>query len=129
MAIEIVAEPPRIRRTSTAGRSDALLANLSKREIPSLDGLRGLAATGVVVWHYLIPWHLSSLFPGPYAVTLFFELSGLLITWLMLHEKASAGRVDLAQFYSRRALRLFPAFYMVWILARLAGRFPGEWAH
>lgn len=82
-----------------------------------------------MVWHYLIPWRLSSLFPGPYAVTLFFELSGLLITWLLLQERDTTGRIDKKQFYSRRALRLFPVFYVVWVLARLAGPFAGHWAY
>jgi peptidoglycan/LPS O-acetylase OafA/YrhL len=110
-------------------QANLLEANLDKREIPSLYGLRGAAALAVVVWHYLVPWNLSYLFPGPYAVTLFFELSGLLITWLLLKEMDAAGRVDKGKFYSRRALRLFPVFYVVWGLFRLAGAFPGQWAY
>ncbi len=109
--------------------SNPLIVNLSKREIPSLNGLRGMAALAVVVWHYLIPWNLSYLFPGPLAVTLFFELSGLLITWLLLKELDGTGRLDKRQFYIRRALRLFPVFYLVWILCRFAGPFAGRWAY
>lgn len=109
--------------------ADPLAANLSKREIPSLYGLRGVAALAVVVWHYLDAWKLSYLFPGPFAVTLFFELSGLLITWLLLNELEATGGIDKRQFYLRRALRLFPAFYVVWILCRLAGPFAGSWAY
>jgi len=105
-----------------------LPANLSRREIPSLFGLRGMAALAVVIYHYSEQRGIMAHFPGPLAVTLFFELSGLLITWLLLKEMDKAGRVDLRQFYSRRALRLFPVFYVVWILYRLARPFPGSWA-
>lgn len=107
----------------------SFVSNLSKREIPSLNGLRGAAALAVVVWHYLLPLKLEALFPGPYAVTLFFELSGLLITWLLLQEIGRTGGIDRKHFYLRRALRLFPAFYFVWALCRLAGPFAGRWAY
>ncbi len=106
-----------------------LFRNLSMREIPSLYGLRGAAAFAVVVYHYSLGHgKFASVFPGPYSVTLFFELSGLLITWLLLEEISQRGRLDRRQFYLRRALRLFPVFYVVWILCRLAGPFAGSWA-
>jgi peptidoglycan/LPS O-acetylase OafA/YrhL len=113
------------------GRPDLnpLVANLSKREIPSLNGLRGIAALAVAIWHYLDQWKLSYLFPGPFAVTLFFELSGLLITWLLLNEMEQTGGLDRRRFYLRRALRLFPVFYVVWALCRFAGPFAGSWAY
>ncbi len=107
--------------------TNSLLTNLTQREIPSLFGLRGLAAIAIVIWHYLDPLKLQYLFPGPYAVTLFFELSGLLITWLLLQEMERTGSVNMRQFYSRRALRLFPAFYVIWAICRLAGPFAGRW--
>jgi len=109
-------------------QSNALVSNLSMREIPSLNGLRGAAALIVVLYHYLEDTKFISFFPGPYAVTLFFELSGLLITWLLLKEIDANGHLDLKQFYLRRALRLFPVFYAVWGLCRLAGPFAGSWA-
>lgn len=109
-------------------QQNGFVDNLNRREIPSLNGLRGVAALAVVIWHYLDRWKLSYLYPGPFAVTLFFELSGLLITWLLLKEQESTGHVDKPLFYSRRALRLFPVFYLVWILCRLIGPFAGDWA-
>src|ERR1700722_12205169 len=109
-------------------QSNALVSNLSMREIPSLNGLRGAAALIVVLYHYLEDTKFISFFPGPYSVTLFFELSGLLITWLLLKEIDANGHLDLKQFYLRRALRLFPVFYAVWGLCRLAGPFAGSWA-
>lgn len=109
--------------------SNPLFTNLSMREIPSLYGLRGAAALAVVVYHYTLGHgRFADLFPGPFAVTLFFELSGLLITWLLLKEMYQTGTLDRRQFYLRRALRLFPVFYVVWILCRLAGPFAGSWA-
>jgi peptidoglycan/LPS O-acetylase OafA/YrhL len=105
-----------------------LHGNLSRLEIPSLFGLRGMAALAVVIFHYSEQRGLMAHFPGPFAVTLFFELSGLLITWLLLKEMDKTGKANLPQFYSRRALRLFPVFYVVWILYRIARPFPGSWA-
>jgi peptidoglycan/LPS O-acetylase OafA/YrhL len=112
----------------TATMSHTLRANLSLREIPSLYGLRGIAALAVVVYHYLEGTRLEGIVPGPHAVTLFFELSGLLITWLLLNEMERTGEVSWRLFYCRRALRLFPLFYVVWGLCRLAGPFAGSTA-
>ena len=110
-------------------RTNALVRNLSMPEIQSLYGLRGAAALAVVFYHYWLGrWKFVSVFPGPYAVTLFFELSGLLITWLLLKEISKNGKLNRRQFYLRRALRLFPVFYVVWGLCRLAGPFAGSWA-
>jgi peptidoglycan/LPS O-acetylase OafA/YrhL len=125
--IENLVAAGRVGLAASAVETNPLLRNLQKKEIPSLYGLRGLAALSIVVWHYLEPWKLQQLFPGPYAVTMFFELSGLLITWLLLAEIEKTGHVELGQFYSRRALRLFPVFYLTWAMCRLAGAFAGEW--
>src|SRR5580692_8669581 len=67
-----------------------------------LHGLRGAAALAVVLYHYLLDHgKFASLFPGPYAVTVFFELSGLLITWLLLTEIDERGTADRRRFYLR----------------------------
>ena len=55
--------------------------------------------------------------PADYAVVLFFEISGLLITWLLLTEQDRSGSIDRISFMKRRTLRLFPAFYACWLLA------------
>ena len=109
--------------------SNTLRDNMTKREIPSLYGLRGAAALVVVIFHGLLNYNLGRLVPASHAVTLFFELSGLLITWLILRECDQTGRLDIRQFYARRALRLFPVFYVVWVLCQLFRQIPGKWAY
>ena len=46
---------------------------------------------------------------------IFFVLSGFLITWLLLKENDKYQSVSLKQFYIRRSLRIFPAFYVFWV--------------
>ena len=71
--------------------------------LPALDGLRGLAALGVLLFHD------GRLVGGYLGVDLFFVLSGFLITANLLAEHAKTGRIDLRAFWRRRARRLFPA--------------------
>jgi peptidoglycan/LPS O-acetylase OafA/YrhL len=78
--------------------------------LPALDGLRGLAILLVVVSH-LDPTVVR--YGGAVGVTLFFVLSGYLITTLLLAERSQHGRVDLRAFYARRALRLLPALLLI----------------
>jgi len=77
--------------------------------IPSLDGIRALA-WGVVFFSHAVP---AIHFPGQFGVTVFFFLSGYLITTLMRVEHEDSGGVDLRAFYLRRALRILPPFYIV----------------
>lgn len=72
---------------------------------PGLDGLRGLAVALVVLFHADISW-MSGGFLG---VSMFFTLSGYLITSLLLTEFEQRGRIDLRNFWSRRLRRLAPA--------------------
>jgi peptidoglycan/LPS O-acetylase OafA/YrhL len=71
--------------------------------LTALDGLRGLAVAGVLLFH---AGHLKGGFLG---VDLFFTLSGFLITSLLLTEHARTGRISLGAFWGRRARRLLPA--------------------
>ncbi|GAC1471886.1 MAG: acyltransferase [Isosphaeraceae bacterium] len=82
------------------------------RRVPELDSLRGLAALHVVLYHY---W--GHTFPiGWTAVELFFVLSGYLITTIILKHHDSDQ--FMSSFYARRALRIWPIYYLV-ILALL----------
>ena len=73
--------------------------------VPALDGLRGLALVAVLVYHAEPSW----LPGGMLSVTVFFTLSGFLITSLLLTELELTGAVDLPAFWMRRARRLVPA--------------------
>lgn len=73
---------------------------------PGLDGLRAIAVLLVMACHMGVP-HMQA--AGPVGVTVFFALSGFLITCLLLADIESLGRIRLVRFYVRRALRLFPA--------------------
>ncbi len=77
-----------------------------RRYWPALDGMRGVAVLLVIAYH-----GERSLAPrgGAIGVTMFFTLSGFLITTLLLRERAGSGRIALGRFYWRRMLRLLPA--------------------
>ncbi|HLK42508.1 MAG TPA: acyltransferase family protein, partial [Thermoleophilia bacterium] len=75
------------------------------RHETALDGLRGLAVAGVVAYHLGVPGARG----GFLGVSLFFTLSGFLITNLLLAERAGTGSVRLGSFWARRARRLLPA--------------------
>ena len=74
-----------------------------KPHLPALDGLRGVAILGVLLFH---TGHLSGGFLG---VDLFFALSGYLITDLLLREIEATGAVSLVAFWGRRIRRVLPA--------------------
>lgn len=84
-----------------------------KSYLPVLDGLRGLAILVVVVSHY----GFGRWIPGGFGVTLFFFISGFLITRLLIAEWTKTGRIDLSGFYLRRLLRLYPALLFMAALA------------
>ncbi len=75
------------------------------RYIPALDGLRAVSILLVVASHA----GLERVLPGAFGVTLFFFISGYLITRQLLGGLAAGGRIGFGGFYARRALRLMPA--------------------
>jgi peptidoglycan/LPS O-acetylase OafA/YrhL len=80
----------------------------------SLDGLRALSVVAVI-WHHTGAGYVAQGWAqqGHLGVSLFFAISGFLITTLLLREKDRHGSVDLRAFYVRRALRIFPLYYAV----------------
>ena len=77
--------------------------------LPALDGVRAIAILLVVAGHFIGFGGL-----GVAGVTVFFVLSGFLITRLLVAEMEGTGHLRFGRFYWRRACRILPA-YMVWV--------------
>lgn len=91
--------------------------NKEKIYLPGLNGIRAIAAIAVVISHTngnLGNFKLTTL---PYlglasfGVTIFFTLSGFLITYLLFKEIDKTGSVNIKKFYVRRILRIWPLYY------------------
>lgn len=94
--------------------------------LPGLNGLRAIAAIAVVISHtLLLGMHIG--LPGKqhgtdlagFGVSIFFSLSGFLITYLLLKEKKQFGRINIRAFYMRRILRIWPLYYLFLIIVLL----------
>lgn len=108
--------------SSTSGGDRSHTSYLSTKHFGSLDGLRALSILAVI-WHHTAGATASgSVLPhfGAHGVTLFFAISGFLITTLLVREFARKGHIDLKAFYIRRSLRIFPAYYAVLCLYAIA---------
>ena len=104
---------------------------LLRPTMPELDSIRGLAILGVLFYHGFF-WardvsqfprferlFLRLMSPGEFGVSLFFVLSGFLITGLLID---SRDRPDyLRRFYIRRALRILPAYYGILVILAALG--------
>lgn len=102
--------------------------------LPGLNGIRAIAALAVVISHVTLGLGGFGLDPrlfgtfadgtprgadlAAYGVSVFFVLSGFLITVLLLKEKAK-GAVDVRRFYIRRILRIWPLYYLYFLVAVL----------
>jgi peptidoglycan/LPS O-acetylase OafA/YrhL len=100
---------------------------MDKIYFKGLNGIRAIAALIVITFHtdqftYLFgiePLGYHKTMMAGFGVTLFFVLSGYLITYLLVTEKSKFGRVDLQKFYIRRILRIWPIYYLIILLAVL----------
>lgn len=99
----------------TDGKSN----NINSARITALDGLRAIAIGLVLSAHGCEAflsishvWWMAPLTNGSLGVRLFFVLSGYLITSLLMREQEQHGTISLRNFYARRTLRIFPAFYV-----------------
>jgi peptidoglycan/LPS O-acetylase OafA/YrhL len=81
----------------------------SIRHIPSLDGLRAVSFLLVFVSHIGFEQYV----PGGFGVTIFFFLSGFLITTLLRAEFEKNAVISIRHFWLRRVLRILPPFYLV----------------
>ncbi|MEY2473910.1 MAG: hypothetical protein QOK28_3239 [Actinomycetota bacterium] len=105
----------------------ALLARERQRYRPALDGLRGIAVMGVLMFHSGSNKYVVGLYPGgKYGVDVFFVLSGFLITGLLLAEHTKNATISLRNFYMRRALRLLPALAMTIVFVAIAAHVVGH---
>lgn len=114
----------------------------SSSRIPSLDGLRGVAVSLVLLAHSISARGLPV--TGVYRVLVdlatvgvqfFFVLSGFLITWLLVQERQRTGRIALGHFYMRRSLRILPPAYLFIVTVAVASALgwvvlrPGDLVH
>lgn len=81
------------------------MAQAKGRYVPALDGLRALAVLVVIAYHMHLGWAPGGLL----GVTMFFVLSGYLITGLLLKEYDDSGTISLSNFWLRRVRRIIPA--------------------
>jgi peptidoglycan/LPS O-acetylase OafA/YrhL len=97
-----------------------------KEKFNSISGLRAISILMVIIYHYDIRYDILAKFRGTkifylfnvitdghLGVNVFFVISGFLITSLLLQEEASKKTVSLKNFYIRRTLRIFPAYYFL----------------
>lgn len=72
---------------------------------PGLDGLRAVAIGALLLYHAEVSWARGSYL----SVSLFFTLSGFLVTWVLLRSVDRRGGLEVRRFWTRRARRLWPA--------------------
>jgi len=87
---------------------------LNESYLPSLDGLRAISISMVIVFHILMSFKTPYSFDNfaNLGVQFFFVISGFLITTLLIKEKIQKGNISLKNFYIRRAFRILPVAYL-----------------
>jgi peptidoglycan/LPS O-acetylase OafA/YrhL len=92
-------------------RSDFSAKNLGEGRIRGLDGMRAGSVLLVLLSHF----GFEKVIPGALGVTIFFFISGFLITILLLREHQKYGKIEIMNFYKRRQIRLLPEllFYII----------------
>lgn len=115
-----------------------MLLKSEKKYYPSLNGLRAISIALVILNHFSIKANIFSalekyfwlkpikdlLEDGQLGVTIFFVISGFLITTLMLNEEEKNDSISIKKFYIRRIFRIFPAYYFmlfVYFLLQMIG--------
>lgn len=85
----------------------------TKKKIPSLNGLRAISILIVMLSHV----GYGKIIPGGFGVTIFFFLSGYLITTLLMEERNTNNKINIKKFYLRRFFRLSPPLYVTVLIA------------
>ena len=108
--------------------SPGTVAPNSQTRIPSLDGLRAVSIAFVTLSHSGLRSEQGAIvtellqWAGAFGVTVFFVISGLLITRLLVEEDDTWGRISLGRFYVRRIFRILPAYYAFLAAMAIAGK-------
>ncbi len=114
-----------------------------KKHFENFDSLRAVAALLVLLYHFTLWLHFPkgifydtiqkaisfNHYGGPLAVRFFFTLSGFLITYLMFEEKERNGNFNIINFYIRRALRIWPIYFISLIIGFVVYPLLLEWQH
>ncbi len=88
------------------------MTNQKRKYITGIDGLRSIAVVGVILYH-LLPRYM----PGGYlGVTLFFVISGYLMTDILLNQWENRKKIGLKNFYFKRARRIYPSLIMMFLI-------------
>src|SRR5258708_21531912 len=109
-----------------------------QKYLPTLDGWRGIAVIGVILYHGREEFSASNSLPVRLAahcyvgVDIFFAISGFLICGLLLREYEATGDISLRRFFIRRFFRIFAPYYFLLAAIFASGAFlapPFNFAH
>ena len=108
---------------------NAFGATLQSKTIPSLDGLRAISVGFVVLSHILFKNFDTSIYRffiyQEVGVSLFFVISGYLITTILIKEQKAQGGIDYKKFALKRVFRIFPAYYFFLVFWMILGPYFG----
>jgi peptidoglycan/LPS O-acetylase OafA/YrhL len=103
-----------------------MIDKLNKVHFPNLDGLRFIGSLTILLLHVEgvkkrfgvepIRWITYFDSMGGHAVSLFFVLSGFLITYLLLRERENTSTINLKNFYIKRILKIWPLYYLIGLI-------------
>lgn len=117
---ELPSEVEALNATAKSLQLNATPSWVRRGTVPCLNGLRAFAILCVIASH--VYESKSSWSIGHFGVTSFFVISGFLITLLLLRERHATSTVSLSAFYTRRVLRILPAYFaLLFVTALLAG--------